>query len=100
MARTGTYCRAFHARDFTAFPGWRPDLAQLRPAPAADAPRAALDDADLLYLQDDFAVTDGIYQDEHVVFADAGPEWRRFCADALGFAPPPAPQGENSAEPA
>jgi hypothetical protein len=104
MARMGSYCRAYHAREFAAFPGWRPDPAGLRPAAAEDgrpAPRAALGDDDLLYLQEDFGVTDGIFQDENVVFADAGTEWRAFCAGALGFAPPagaesgsgPAPSG-------
>jgi hypothetical protein len=87
MARMGNYCRAYYARDFAAFPGWRPDAAQLRPQ-GDGAARGALADDDLLYLQDDFAVTDGIFADENVVFPDAGGEWRAFCTGALGFAPP------------
>ncbi len=87
MARMGNYCRAYQARDFAAFPGWRPDLAQLRPGDGGEA-RAALGDDDLLYLQEDFSVTDGIFADENVVFADAGGEWRAFCTGPLGFAPP------------
>lgn len=83
MARMGSYCRAYHARDFAAFSGWRPDAAQLR---GADAGRA-LDDDDILYLQEDYGVTDGIFLDENVVFGDAGPEWRAFCGGALGFEP-------------
>ena len=94
MARMGTYCRAYHVRDLSAYPGWRPDTAQLRPG--ADAsPRTALDDEDLLYLQDDHTVTDGIFQDEHVVFTDDGPEWRAFCAGPLGFAPPAPAEAES-----
>jgi hypothetical protein len=88
MARMGSYCRAFHARDFAAFAGWRPDPAQLRGAGG----RAALADDDILYLQEDFAVTDGIFLDENVVFADAGPEWRAFCTGVLGFAPTVEPE--------
>ena len=88
MARMGSYCRAYYARDFTAFAGWSPDLAQLRPD--AGEPREALKDDDLLYLQESFAVTDGIFLDENVVFADAGPAWREFCTGTLGFAPPAA----------
>ena len=78
----GSYCRAFYARDFAAFDGWRPDLAQLRDA------GAPLEDDHILYLQEDFGVTDGIFQDENVVFADAGMAWRTYCAGVLGFAPP------------
>jgi hypothetical protein len=80
MARMGSYCRAYHARDLAAFSGWRPDLSA-----RADAP---LDDASVLYLHEDFRVTDGVFAGEHVVFDDAGDEWRAFCAGALGFAPP------------
>jgi hypothetical protein len=93
MARMGSYCRAYYARDFAAFPGWRPDLSQLRPAVddrdgrEVHLQRASLDDGDIVYLQEDFRVTDGIFLDEHVLFADNGPEWRAFCAGVLGFDP-------------
>jgi hypothetical protein len=92
MARMGSYCRAYYARDFAAFPGWRPNIAQLGPAThgeggGAEMPREALGDEDILYLQEDFTVTDGIFLDENVVFADAGPEWRGFCSGVLGFDP-------------
>ncbi len=92
MARMGSYCRAYHARDFAAFPGWSPDAAQLRGA----AGRALAGD-DILYLQEDFGVTDGIFLDENVVFADAGPEWRAFCTGPLGFAPAAEPEPEPAA---
>lgn len=90
MALMGSYCRAYHARDLAAFSGWRPNLAQLRAE--GSAPRAALADDDILYLQEDFGVTDGIFLDENVVFADAGPEWRAFCTGALGFEPAAEPE--------
>lgn len=92
MARMGSYCRAFYARDFAAFADWRPDLAALRAG--AEGSRFALGDEDILYLQEDFRVTDGVYLDENVVFADAGPEWRAFCAGTLGFEPPAAQDAE------
>ena len=104
MARMGSYCRAYHARDFAAFPGWRPDPSALRPAVEevdgrrVHAPRAALADGDILYLQEDFSVTDGIFLDENVVFADAGPEWRAFCAGPLGFAPLAELESESGIE--
>lgn len=104
MARMGSYCRAYHARDFAAFPGWSPDLAQLRPAAAeagaAPAPREALHDDDILYLQESFAVTDGIFLDENVVFAGEGDEWKAFCTGDLGFAPPADAEANAEPEPA
>ncbi|HEX6040745.1 hypothetical protein [Longimicrobium sp.] len=95
MARTGSYCRAFYAREFAGFDAWRPDLSRLRTG--AEGTRSALEDEDVLYLQEDFRVTDGVYLDENVVFADAGPGWREFCAGTLGFAPPAAEEAEPAA---
>lgn len=95
MARMGSYCRAYYARDLAAFAGWRPDLSQLRPG--AEGSRLTLVADDILYLQEDFRVTDGVYLDEHVVFADAGADWREFCAATLGFAPPAAEEARPAA---
>jgi hypothetical protein len=89
MARMGSYCKAYYARDLALFPGWSPAIAQLRPAGEGEPARTALGEEDILYLQEDFGVTDGIFIDEHVVFADAGEEWRAFCAGTLGFEVPP-----------
>lgn len=100
MARMGSYCKAFHARDLAAFPGWRPDPAVLRPADDGEPPRAGLRDDDILYLQEDFTVTDGIFLDENVVFAGGGPEWRTFCEQALGFAVPADLADDEDAAPA
>jgi hypothetical protein len=91
----GSYCRAFYARDLAAFAGWRPDLSQLRAG--GEGGRGTLGDDSVVYLQEDFRVTDGVYLDENVLFADAGPEWREFCAGTLGFAPPAAEEAEPAA---
>ncbi|HYH80450.1 MAG TPA: hypothetical protein VEX86_11660 [Longimicrobium sp.] len=102
MANMGSYCRAYYARDFAAFEGWRPEVSALRPEAGevdgreVEVQRDRLADDDILYLQENFAVTDGIFIDEHVVFADAGPEWRAFCTGELGF----APETEAAEEPA
>ena len=98
MGRAGIYCKAYLVRDLCAFAQWRPNPAELRPAAVevdgreVKVPRGALRDDDVLFLQEDFTVTDGIFLDEHVVFADDGPDWRAFCAGALGFAPPAEPE--------
>ena len=88
MSRMGSYCKAHLVRDLAAFPGWSPDLAALRPADEGEPARAGLRDDDILYLQETFAVTDGIFLDEHVVFEGNDPAWWAFCEGPLGFAPP------------
>jgi len=46
-------------------------------------------------------VTDGIFQDERIVFDDVNEDWKRFCLDTLQFAVPgldEIPPLETSAE--
>lgn len=94
MAEMGSYCKAYYVRDLAAFPGWNPDASRLRPGTQevngdeVEVPRTALADEDILFLQENFAVTDGIFIDENVVFAPAGDDWAAFCTGALEFAVP------------
>ena len=39
----------------------------------------------ILYLQDNYVVTDGIYPDRNVVFDALTPAWQQFCRDVLCF---------------
>ena len=52
-----------------------------------DSPRQ-LTDADFLYLQENFVVTDGIFIDENVIFDNVTPEWIDFCKRVLKFEVP------------
>lgn len=92
MAELGRYCKAYLSESLAAFPGWKPNLEALRPAEADGdenpAPREALESDDVLYLQESFIVTDGIFLDEHVIFDQVTDEWRTFCAETLAFAVP------------
>lgn len=94
MAEMGSYCKAFYVRDLAAFSGWSPDTTRLRPGTRevegeeVEVARHALEDDDVLFLQENLAVTDGIFIDEHVVFAGEDEAWAAFCAGTLGFAVP------------
>ena len=44
-----------------------------------------LTDADYVYLQGNFTVTDGIFIDENIIFDEVTPEWITFCRDVLGY---------------
>jgi len=46
-----------------------------------------LTDADYVYLQGNFTVTDGIFIDENVIFDAVTPEWIEFCRSVLGYQP-------------
>ena len=91
MPEMGRYCKAYLVRDLRQFPGWAPNLANLRPGTRvvdgreATEARTALEDDDILYLQENFTVTDGIFLDENVVFANVTDDWIMFCTDTLDF---------------
>lgn len=93
MAEMGRYCKAYLASDFKKYPEWNPSLENLR-QPEAEKPgdepeeRTALDDDDILYLQEELVVTDGIFRDENVLFQDESDAWKTFCTDTLEFAVP------------
>ena len=100
MAEMGRYCKAYLAKDLRAFPGWRENASAIRLRGEEDGDRGGaapdvLADDDILYLQETFVVTDGIFLDENVVFADVTPEWEAFCRGPLAFELP-----EDVAEPA
>lgn len=89
MAEMGNYCKAYLARQLRAFDGWSEKVENLRPetreenGEEIEEPRERLDDEDILYVQDDYVVTDGIFRDEHVVFDDVTDEWKRFLTEEL-----------------
>ena len=90
MAEMGSYCKAYQAKDLRAFARWREDGATLRQdaGGAAGSERTELRDDDILYLQENYVVTDGIFKDEHIVFANLSEEWKAFCGGQLQFQPP------------
>ena len=90
MAEMGRYCKAYLVSDLKEYDGWDPDLGALR-QPEPEKPdeeveeRTELQDDDILYIQENLTVTDGIFKDENVVFTDDGDAWKTFCEEELGF---------------
>lgn len=85
MTKMGNYCKAYMIPSFRKFSGWTENSENARRE--NDSPRH-LTDADFLYLQENFVVTDGIFMDENVIFANVTPEWIDFCKHVLKFEVP------------
>ncbi len=91
MAEMGKYCKAYYAKDFRAFDGWEENLDNLRPdtqeeqGKEIEVPRTELKDDDILYLQENYVVTDGIFKDENIIFDKVTDLWQEFCHKDLGF---------------
>lgn len=90
MAEMGRYCKAYEARRLREFSDWSEALNNLRPHdPSEDgepaATRTELLDDDVLFVQENYVVTDGIAKDEYVIFDEVTEEWKRFCHETLDF---------------
>ena len=87
----GKYCKAYYAKDFRALEGWEEKVENLRPESKeegneeVEVPRTELKDDDILYLQENYVVTDGIFKDEHVIFDQVTDVWKEACQNELGF---------------
>jgi len=93
MPKMGKYCKAYPVMRFREFSGWSENLENLRkdkgePDGKQEAGATVSDDDAFFYLQENFAVTDGIFIDENIIFNDTSPEWVDFCQTSLKFQPP------------
>jgi hypothetical protein len=97
MATMGNYCKAYLLKQFRAFPNWQEQAENVRPplqsgtqlddATASIAVRS-LTDEDILYLQENYVVTDSVFSDEYIIFDAVTEDWKAFCHQQLGFAIP------------
>ena len=92
MARIGKYCKAYYVAKLREFSGWNENQGFIRETAAvsenADNAAGRLNEADFLYLQEDYTVTRGVFADEEFVFTDMTPAWTEFCRNTLNFEPP------------
>jgi hypothetical protein len=94
MPQMGSYCKAYLARQLREFPDWTENLANLRPRTSRvdgkeiEETRNSLSDDDILYVQENYVVTDGIYMDENIVFDGVTEQWTQFCNERLSFSIP------------
>ena len=92
MGRMGKYCKAYMIPRFREFNGWSESSENARKENSTPRP---LTDADFLYLQENYVVTDGIFIDENVIFNNITPEWIDFCKNVLKFEVPEYASASN-----
>jgi hypothetical protein len=99
----GQYCKAYYARQFRPFADWKENSAMLRKekkyenGTEIELERTELKDDDILYLQENYVVTDGIFKDQNIIFDHITDEWKRFCTNELRFEIPDDVQAELKA---
>lgn len=85
MATMGKYCKAHLVKQFRQFSEWTEDIAAIQNSPDDTPAKQAFEDDDVLYLQENYVVTNGIFKDEQIVFDRVTPEWQHFCQTVLQF---------------
>ena len=89
------YCKAYHLSDLRKFPSWSESRINWKENKDAnkekgsdDSDSASFADDKVVFIHQDFTVTEGVYQNENVIFNQAGEEWKQFCSASLGFKVP------------
>jgi len=80
MKQMGMYCKAYTLSQLRQFPGW------IETPQSPDTKQAQTHD-DLVYLQENYVVTEDIFIDEGIIFNNVTPEWQDFCRGVLMFDP-------------
>ncbi len=94
MATMGRYCKAYLVKELRQFEQWTENrwLEYVENAESSqnesEKVKKMLDDEDVLYLQENYVVTNGIFKDEQIVFDAVTPEWQHFCQTVLQFEVP------------
>ena len=102
MNRLGKYCKAYVIDDLRKFSGWNESAREELTQAATDEAKngSETDLSNILFVQENYTVTAGIFLDENVVLDRPTPEWIEFCRDTLKFDPPAIDSSANSAQPA
>jgi hypothetical protein len=82
------YCKAYHLSDLRKFAGWsegRINWKEKKDEPGDDG---AFPDAKVVFIHQDFTVTESVWPNENVIFNQVSADWRGFCADELAFKVP------------
>ncbi|MEM6447842.1 MAG: hypothetical protein AAF704_14960 [Cyanobacteria bacterium P01_D01_bin.123] len=87
MTDMGAYCKAYQLKQLRQFEQWPRSLAATRQEPQNDdrETQRPLNDEDVLYLQETYIVTDGLFLDQNVVFDAVTDAWKDFCDRVLDF---------------
>ncbi len=91
MAEMGKYCKAVPREAVPRVPGLERERGQ-RPEGEEGSGRQGgreverqLNDDSILYLQENYIVTDGIFKDQNIIFDNVTDEWKQFCHSTLAF---------------
>jgi len=84
------YCKAYYLSALRGFPDWtesKINWKEKTDQSGAEENRGFSED-DIIFIHQDFTVTQSIWHNENVIFDQVTPEWKEFCSGALKFKAP------------
>src|SRR5262249_17730190 len=85
------YCKAYQLGELRKFPGWSESKINWKrrdSAPGREQTAEELSDSKVVFIHQDFTVTESMWHDENVIFDKTSSEWHEFCRDTLNFRVP------------
>jgi hypothetical protein len=83
-----TYCKAYHIEDFRQFSDWTESRINWKAVDETDGSDTEFAHDDIVFLHQDYIVTQSIWPNENVIFNSVTPEWQDFCNSVLAFKVP------------
>jgi hypothetical protein len=93
VPEVGQYCKAYPASLLRNYKHWTENSSNVRKeqkvmdGDVVEIGRILTDD-DMLYLQENYVVTDGIFLNENIIFNHVDEEWQEYCDSVLNFEKP------------
>lgn len=83
------YAKAYHLKDLRRYPDWSEERINWkdRQNGSGESPHE-LADEDVVFIHQDFTVTESMWHNENVIFNRVNDTWREFCSSTLGFQVP------------
>ena len=88
------YCKAYHLRDLRRFPAWFESRINWKEkkdqdsAKGSDNPETVFTDESIVFIHQDYSVTESMWQNENVLFNQVTDDWKSFCTSDLSFRVP------------
>jgi uncharacterized protein len=91
---TRKYCKAYHLRDLREYEGWSESRINWKEkkdngnSAEPPDPHGTFSEDKVVFIHQDFTVTESVWHSENVIFQDVDEAWKEFCSTALGFKVP------------
>ena len=90
---TQPYCKAYYLKDLRQYESWsdiatEPTVQVEESEEGEEAETREAEDDDIVYIHQDFTVTESMWHGEDVIVGEVTPEWKEFCESKLEFAIP------------